>query len=35
VQAFCSASPKDGGTGAVFVLLRLSDKYGAEDSDEF
>jgi DNA-nicking Smr family endonuclease len=35
VQAFCSASPKDGGTGAVFVLLRLSDKYGADDSDEF
>lgn len=33
VQAFCSASPKDGGTGALFVLLRLSDKYdvGFED----
>lgn len=27
VQAFCSAPPKDGGTGAVFVLLRLSKKY--------
>ncbi len=27
VQAFCSASPKDGGTGAVFVLLQLSKKY--------
>lgn len=27
VQAFCSASAKDGGTGALFVLLRLSDKY--------
>jgi DNA-nicking Smr family endonuclease len=27
VQAFCSASPKDGGTGAVFVLLQLSEKY--------
>ncbi|MGZ8222390.1 MAG: Smr/MutS family protein, partial [Methylobacter sp.] len=26
VQAFCSAPPKDGGTGAVFVLLRLSEK---------
>lgn len=26
VQAFCSASPKDGGTGAVLVLLRLSKK---------
>ncbi len=24
VQAFCSAPPKDGGTGAVFVLLQLS-----------
>ncbi len=27
VQAFCSAPPKDGGTGAVFVLLQLSGKY--------
>lgn len=27
VQAFCSASAKDGGTGAVLVLLYLSDKY--------
>ena len=27
VLAFCSASPKDGGTGAVLVLLHLSDKY--------
>jgi DNA-nicking Smr family endonuclease len=27
VQAFCSAPPKDGGTGAVFVLLQLSEKY--------
>lgn len=27
VQAFCSASPKDGGTGAVWVLLQLSEKY--------
>ncbi len=26
VQAFCSASTKDGGTGAVFVLLRLTEK---------
>lgn len=31
VQAFCSTSPKDGGTGALFVLLRLSDKYGFDD----
>lgn len=27
VQAFCSASPKEGGSGALLVLLRLSDKY--------
>ncbi|MDQ7089631.1 MAG: Smr/MutS family protein [Methylococcales bacterium] len=27
VLAFCSASPKDGGTGAVLVLLQVSDKY--------
>ncbi len=27
VQAFCSAPPKDGGTGAVFVLLQLTEKY--------
>jgi DNA-nicking Smr family endonuclease len=27
VQAFCSSPPKDGGTGAVFVLLRLAEKY--------
>jgi len=29
VQAFCSAPPKDGGAGAVFVLLQLSEKYGS------
>ncbi|MDD2864920.1 MAG: Smr/MutS family protein [Methylococcales bacterium] len=34
VQAFCSASPKEGGTGALFVLLRLSDKYGFESENE-
>ncbi|MCX7102196.1 MAG: Smr/MutS family protein [Methylobacter sp.] len=27
VQAFCSAPPKHGGTGAVFVLLQLAKKY--------
>lgn len=27
VQAFCSAHPKDGGAGAVLVLLHLADKY--------
>jgi hypothetical protein len=31
VQAFCSTAQKDGGAGAVFVLLRLSDKYGDQD----
>jgi DNA-nicking Smr family endonuclease len=34
VQAFCSASQKDGGTGALFVLLRLSDKYGFESMED-
>jgi DNA-nicking Smr family endonuclease len=27
VQAFCSASPKEGGAGAVLVLLHLAEKY--------
>jgi len=31
VQAFCSTPPKDGGTGAVFVLLKLSEKYGEQE----
>lgn len=35
VLAFCSASPKDGGTGALFVLLRLTDKYDFEHGDEW
>lgn len=34
VQAFCSATPKDGGTGALFVLLKLSDKYDFEFENE-
>jgi DNA-nicking Smr family endonuclease len=34
VQAFCSASPKDGGAGAVLVLLRLSEKYRQFDKFE-
>ncbi len=34
VQAFCSAPPKDGGTGAVFVLLQLADKYSRLDETE-
>jgi len=35
VQAFCSATQKDGGAGAVFVLLRLSNKYANQDSTEY
>lgn len=32
VLAFCSTPPKAGGTGALYVLLKLSDKFGlAED----
>jgi DNA-nicking Smr family endonuclease len=27
VQAFCSAPPRQGGTGAVFVLLQLAEKF--------
>jgi DNA-nicking Smr family endonuclease len=33
VQAFCSTPPKDGGTGAIFVLLQLSEKYRQETSE--
>lgn len=35
VLAFCSAPPKEGGTGAVFVLLKLSEKYGEQDGAEY
>ncbi len=35
VQAFCSTPPKDGGTGAVFVLLKLSEKYGEEEHTQY
>ena len=34
VQAFCSAPPKNGGTGAVFVLLRLAEKYSRHNNSE-
>ena len=34
VQAFCSAPPKDGGTGAVFVLLQLADKFSRHGGNE-
>ncbi len=33
VLAFCSAAPKNGGTGAVLVLLQLSEKYSHQDND--
>ncbi|MGR9045558.1 MAG: Smr/MutS family protein [Gammaproteobacteria bacterium] len=35
VQAFCSASPREGGAGAVFVLLRLADKYNEQDGAQY
>lgn len=31
VLAFCSTPPKAGGTGALYVLLKLSDKFGLEE----
>ena len=34
VQAFCSAPPKDGGTGAVFVLLQLAGKFSRHGDAE-
>ena len=34
IQAFCSAPPKDGGTGAVFVLLQLAEKYSRHGDPE-
>ena len=35
VQAFCSAAQKDGGTGAVLVLLHLSGKYADQDDAQY
>ncbi|MGR9114308.1 MAG: Smr/MutS family protein [Gammaproteobacteria bacterium] len=35
VQAFCSAPPREGGTGAVFVLLHLADKYSEQDDAQY
>ncbi len=35
VQAFCSATQKDGGAGAVLVLLHLSGKYGEQEYTEY
>lgn len=34
VQAFCSPPAKHGGTGAVFVLLQLTEKYSHYDESE-
>ncbi|MGR8940551.1 MAG: Smr/MutS family protein [Gammaproteobacteria bacterium] len=31
VLAFCSAKPRDGGAGAVLVLLRLAEKFASKD----
>jgi DNA-nicking Smr family endonuclease len=33
VQAFCSASPENGGNGAVFVLLQLAEKYNPSNGE--
>ncbi|MGZ8161298.1 MAG: Smr/MutS family protein [Methylobacter sp.] len=35
VQAFCSAPPKQGGTGALFALLQLSYKYDSQVDDDY
>jgi DNA-nicking Smr family endonuclease len=35
VQAFCSTPSKHGGTGAVFVLLKLSAKYGEQEDTQY
>ena len=35
VQAFCSAGQKEGGAGAVFVLLRLSGKYTDQNDSQY
>ncbi|BCG62960.1 MAG: hypothetical protein methR_P0642 [Methyloprofundus sp.] len=35
VQAFCSTAQKDGGAGAVLVLLRLSGKYDDQEDTEY
>ena len=35
VQAFCSAPPREGGTGAVFVLLHLAGKYTEQDGGQY
>jgi len=34
VLAFCSAPPRAGGAGALYVLLRASDKFAAADDEQ-
>lgn len=34
VQAFCSATPREGGAGAVLALLKLAEKFGFQEDDE-
>lgn len=35
VLAFCSAPARDGGSGALLVLLRLAEKYGEQDDTQY
>jgi DNA-nicking Smr family endonuclease len=35
ILCFCSASPRHGGTGALYVLLKLPEKYGDEEDTEY
>jgi DNA-nicking Smr family endonuclease len=35
VQAFCSTPSRHGGTGAVFVLLKLSAKYSEQEDTQY
>lgn len=35
VMAFCSSPPKDGGTGALYVLLKLSEKYREQENPQY
>lgn len=35
IQAFCSATQRDGGAGAVIVLLRLSGKYADQEDSQY
>ncbi len=35
ILGFCSASPRHGGTGALYILLKLPEKYGEEEDTEY